>query len=57
MRGIGLVYVKDERGRLKSLREVSSENNISLALVKGRFHKGIRDFKKLIEPKYDSLRK
>lgn len=48
------VFVK---GKAKTLKEISSEYDVSLNLIKGRYTRGIRDLKELIQPKHEMLRK
>lgn len=47
-----MIYVKDEKGRLKTLKEIAAEYKVSLALIQGRYNYGVRDIKKLIQPKW-----
>jgi hypothetical protein len=47
-----MVYVKDAKGKLKTLKEISIDFNVPLALVQGRWNNGVRDLEKLIQPKY-----
>jgi hypothetical protein len=48
------IFVK---GKAKTLKEISSEYNVSLKLIQGRYTYGIRDLKELIQPKHEMLRK
>lgn len=47
-----MVYVKDEKGRLKTLKEISIEYNVPLNLVKGRYYTGYRKIEDLIKEKH-----
>lgn len=47
-----MVYVKDEKGRLLSLKDVAIHYNVSLKLVKGRYNTGYRKINDLIKEKH-----
>lgn len=47
-----MVYVKDEKGRLKTLKEIAEENNVPLKLVQGRYYTGYRKIEDLIKEKH-----
>lgn len=47
-----MVYVYDEKGRIKTLKEVAIENNVPLKLVQGRYHTGYRKIEDLIKEKH-----
>lgn len=47
-----MVYVKDEKGKLKTLKDIAIDYNVPLNLVQGRWNNGVRDLEKLIQPKW-----
>lgn len=47
-----MIYIKDERGRYRTLKEIAEKYNVPLDLVKGRANHGVRDLEKLIQPKW-----
>ena len=51
-----MIYIKID-GRYKTVKEIAAESDISPRLVYARYMKGIKDIKKLTEPKYESVKK
>jgi hypothetical protein len=47
-----MIYIRDKKGRYKSLKEIAAEYNVPLDLIKGRANYGVRDLEKLIQPKW-----
>lgn len=49
-----MIYIKDEKGKLLSLKDVAQKYNVPLELVKGRYNiRGIKNLPELIKPKWE----
>jgi hypothetical protein len=51
-----MIYIP-VKNKLKSLKEIAVEYNMSTRLIYSRYHKGIKDIEKLTQPKHEMLRK
>jgi hypothetical protein len=49
---IMVVYVKDQKGHLKSLKELSLQYQVPLQLIQGRYQNGYRKIDDLIQEKW-----
>jgi hypothetical protein len=48
-----VIYIKDEKGRLLSLKEIAFENNVPLKLVQGRYNsRKLKSIEELTQEKY-----
>jgi len=48
-----MIYIKDEKGRMLTLKEISQKYNVPLSLVQGRYNCGNKDLAELIKPKWE----
>ena len=49
---IMVVYVKNHKGHLKSLKELSLQHQVPLTLIQGRYNQGYRKIDDLIQEKW-----
>jgi hypothetical protein len=47
-----MIYIKDKKGKYLTIKEVAAEYNVPLDLIKGRWNHGVKEFEKLIQPKW-----
>lgn len=52
-----MVYIKDEKGRLKTIKELAREYELPYTLIQSRYFRGIRNINELVQPKYEMVRK
>jgi len=48
-----MIYVKDEQGKMLSLKEIAEKYNVHLSLVQGRYNYGIKNLPELIKLKWE----
>lgn len=51
-----MIWIKIN-GKYKTIKEISTDTNISPKLIYARYKKGITDIKELTQPKYEMVRK
>ena len=51
-----MIFIED-KGRMRSLKELAKKYNVPVAIIRGRYSRGIREVEKLIEGKYEMLKK
>ena len=51
-----MIFIK-VKGKYKTVKDIAAEYNISSKLIYARYSRGIKEIEKLIEPKYESVRK
>jgi hypothetical protein len=51
-----MIYIK-VKNKYKTVKDIAIEYNVSSKLVYARYLRGIKDIKKLTEPKYEMVRK
>jgi hypothetical protein len=51
-----MIYIKIN-GQYKTVKEIATKYNLSPKLVYNRYKKGITNLEKLIQPKYEMIRK
>lgn len=52
-----MIYIRNEIGKLQSMKDLAQRYNLPLSLIQGRYNRGIRDIKELTQPKYEMLKK
>lgn len=52
-----MIYIKDEKGKLKTIKEVANENKLPYTLIQSRYNRGLRTLADLVQPKYEMVRK
>ena len=51
-----MIYIKI-KNKYKTVKDISMEYNVPAKLIYARYQRGIKELEKLIEPKYESVRK
>lgn len=51
-----MIFIED-KGRMRSLKEIAKKYNVPTRLVRSRYNRGIREIEKLTEKKYEMLKK
>jgi len=48
-----MIYLKDDKGKVKTLKELAEQYNLPVKLLQGRYNvKGIRTIEELVKPKH-----
>ena len=52
-KGKKMIYLKDDKGKVKTLKELAEQYNLPVKLLQGRYNvKGIRTIEELVKPKH-----
>jgi uncharacterized protein (DUF111 family) len=51
-----MIYIK-VKGKYKTVKDIAAEYNVSPRLIYARYMRGIKEIEKLVQPKYESVRK
>lgn len=47
-----MIFIKDDKKKLKTLKDISLEYKIPLQLIQGRYNQGFKTIEELTRPKY-----